>query len=109
MKKYVYEWVIEHVSNDQYQDILDLDHADNLMEFSSEEVTKACKNHQYLHEQLGPMFMRLALRRDTVREFDGIVDSRWAYVENNNLSSTYEEGGKVLNKFNAELQKFFLN
>ena len=106
MKKYVYEWVIEHVTHDQYEDILDLNHSDDLMGLSFGEVAKACENHHYLHEQLGPMFMRLALRRDTVYEFDGIVDSRWAYVENNNLSPTFEEGGRVPKKFNVELHKF---
>jgi len=99
-----YDWVIEHCTADEHEDILDLDHASKLMHWSNETLRDALANKRYTHDTLGRMFTRLALMRDKGNDCDGMVDRQYAYVdEDGNLPDECEEGAKVPAKYKAEL------
>jgi hypothetical protein len=109
IRRVYYDWVIETVTDDEYEDIIDLSHASVLREYSPQELHAALTNKKDITRYDGedcPVFTRLALKRDMGCEAEGIEDRRYAYVVDGILSETFEEGGKVPERFRKELAKF---
>ena len=98
----VYEWDVETVSDDGYEDVLDHCHWDTALEAL-----------QYI-ERADERNMRLVLVRDVWCEFDGLVDRAWSYVEGNKLPERFadscgEEKWRVPKRFHAQLRNAIRN
>jgi hypothetical protein len=98
--KVTYAWCIETFTNDEYEDITNLNHSDELTytkdDFEAEEGEST----------------RLALIRSEGNEIDGLTDQLWAYVKDGKLPGYFSESleretsYKVPQKYHKELEKF---
>lgn len=98
-----YEWAIEDV-NTETGDIEDLDFAESLDEFYTDDLDDAIKGH----EVEPGIRLRLVLVRDNRSRTGNLLDRQWAYVIDGNLESEFrgsgdESGAKVPAKFKREL------
>ena len=86
-----YEWDVETLSTDGYEDILEHDHTENLKE--------------YIGLFPLPNNQRLVLIRDQGNEDQGLLDRQWAYVKDGKLPIEFDGGSKVPKRFHKELEK----
>ena len=101
-----YEWVIEVVTDDEHEDIMDLSHATALREYDPQELRDAVANKRY-DEKEGRVYTRLALTRDKGNQIDGLVERQYAYADGEgDLPDEFEEGAKVPARYIIELAKF---
>ena len=102
-----YEWDIELVSADEHEDIIDHNHRDTLADFGAEELLHAINRDS----EPGDMFTRLVLIRDEYDIVDDgaahadLVDRSFAYVENGELPTHFENGVAVPKRFAKEFAR----
>jgi len=100
--KVFYEWDVEEVSQDEYEDVLDHDHQDHLSDFYVDRVTNALLRRNGF---------QLVLVRDRHDGFGDLVDRSWAYVEDMVLPERFDyadganTGAKVPERFRNELAR----
>ena len=86
-----YEWDVEKITLDEHEDIIDHDHADNLIDL---------KCHFPLEKD-----KRLVLVRDEFKDYD-LQDRQWAYCNEAGLPIEFDGGSKVPKSFHDELLRF---
>lgn len=99
-----YEWVIETVTADAHEDVLDLEHDTALGDFRWCFLEAALRQDRF-DSEVGPCFTRVCLKRDRYSNAEGCVDSQYAYVVDGKLDALFDEGAKVPKRFHAELAR----
>jgi len=91
-----YEWVIECYTDDEYQDITDVNYTNtDQLDYSIDDFF-APEGHK----------VRLALVRKIGNEVAGELDRMYAYVINDTLPVTFEDGVTIPKKYHKALSKF---
>jgi hypothetical protein len=98
--KVIYEWCIEHYTDDEYQDIVDNHFSDSLtfkeIEFEANDGEKT----------------RLVLVRNEGNDDNGLEDRHWAYVEDGKLPQFFSDAMgefiayEVPKRFHKELANY---
>jgi hypothetical protein len=91
-----YEWAVEHT--DQHGDIIDIDHADKLVDLGSMEAQDCI--------ELDDTKPVLTLIRHIGNDDEGELDRTYAYPIQSRLPCTFEDGENIPKRFREELANF---